>query len=73
MKLTNSITDVPGIEVGHAQDDDSLTGCTAILCRKGAVAGVEFGEDAADVGLGRRRADVEVVGDLRGGQALGGE
>lgn len=41
MKLTNSITDVPGIEVGHAQDDDSLTGCTAILCRKGAVAGVD--------------------------------
>lgn len=41
MKLTNSIVDVPGIEVGHAQDDDSLTGCTAILCRKGAVAGVD--------------------------------
>lgn len=41
MKLNNSITDVPGIEVGHAQDDDSLTGCTAILCRKGAVAGVD--------------------------------
>jgi L-aminopeptidase/D-esterase-like protein len=41
MKLTNSITDVPGIQVGHAQDDDALTGCTAILCRKGAVAGVE--------------------------------
>lgn len=41
MKLTNSITDVPGIEVGHAQDDDALTGCTAILCRKGAVAGVD--------------------------------
>jgi L-aminopeptidase/D-esterase-like protein len=41
MKLTNSITDVPGIQVGHAQDDDALTGCTAILCRKGAVAGVD--------------------------------
>lgn len=41
MKLTNSITDVPGIQVGQAQDDEALTGCTAILCRKGAVAGVD--------------------------------
>ena len=41
MKKQNSITDVPGIEVGHAQDDDALTGCTVILCRKGAVAGVD--------------------------------
>jgi L-aminopeptidase/D-esterase-like protein len=41
MKLTNSITDVPGIEVGHAQDDEALTGCTVILCRKGAVGGVD--------------------------------
>jgi L-aminopeptidase/D-esterase-like protein len=41
MKLSNSITDVPGIEVGHAQDDDALTGCTVLLCRKGAVAGVD--------------------------------
>ena len=41
MKLNNSITDVPGIEVGHAQDQEALTGVTAILCRKGAVAGVD--------------------------------
>lgn len=32
---------VPGIEVGHAQDDSALTGCTVLLCRKGAVAGVD--------------------------------
>ena len=38
---TGSITDVPGIEVGHAQDDAALTGCTVIMCRKGAVAGVD--------------------------------
>ena len=37
----NSITDVPGIEVGHAQDADALTGCTVILTRKGATAGVD--------------------------------
>src|SRR5688500_10827644 len=41
MKLKNAITDVRGIEVGHAQDDEALTGCTVILCRKGAVAGVD--------------------------------
>ena len=41
MKLNNAITDVRGIEVGHAQDDEALTGCTVILCRKGAVAGVD--------------------------------
>jgi len=41
MKLRNAITDVRGIEVGHAQNDDALTGCTVILCRKGAVAGVD--------------------------------
>ncbi|HXQ37390.1 MAG TPA: P1 family peptidase, partial [Anaerolineales bacterium] len=41
MKLKNAVTDVRGIEVGHAQDDQALTGCTIILCRKGAVAGVD--------------------------------
>lgn len=41
MNLTNAITDVPGIEVGHAQDNEALTGCTVILCRKGAVGGVD--------------------------------
>jgi len=41
MKLQNSITDVPGIEVGHAQESESLTGCTVVLCRKGAVGGVD--------------------------------
>lgn len=41
MKLHNSITDVPGIEVGHAQNEEALTGCTVILCREGAAAGVD--------------------------------
>ena len=41
MKLNNAITDVQGIEVGQAQDEAALTGCTVILCRKGAVAGVD--------------------------------
>lgn len=41
MRLKHAITDIRGIEVGHAQDEDALTGCTVILCRKGAVAGVD--------------------------------
>ena len=41
MKLKNAITDVPGIVVGQSQDDEALTGCTVILCREGAVAGVD--------------------------------
>ena len=42
MKLSHTLTDIQGIEVGHAQDDEGLTGCTVILCRKGAVAGVDI-------------------------------
>ncbi len=41
MKTTNAITDIPGIQVGHAQDLDALTGCTAIMCPGGAVGGVD--------------------------------
>jgi len=37
----NSITDVPGILVGHADDAEALTGCTVVLCEKGAVGGVD--------------------------------
>jgi len=33
------LTDIPGILVGHASDYDAGTGCTAILCEAGAVAG----------------------------------
>jgi L-aminopeptidase/D-esterase-like protein len=41
MNYYNAITDVPGVEVGQAQDETALTGCTVILCRKGAVGGVD--------------------------------
>lgn len=36
-----TITDVPGIRIGHAQDDEAITGCTVILCEAGAVGGVD--------------------------------
>jgi L-aminopeptidase/D-esterase-like protein len=36
-----SLTDIPGILVGHASDYDGLTGCTVILCEGGAVGGAD--------------------------------
>ncbi|HZJ99990.1 MAG TPA: P1 family peptidase [Tissierellaceae bacterium] len=34
-------TDIDEIKVGHAQDLDAATGCTVIICEKGAKAGVD--------------------------------
>ncbi|MGR6837153.1 P1 family peptidase [Syntrophomonas erecta] len=40
--MANSITDVPGIQVGSQQDIDALTGCTVVLTGpSGAVGGVD--------------------------------
>ena len=36
-----SITDVPGILVGHYTNIDAATGCTVVLCEDGAVGGVD--------------------------------
>lgn len=41
MTPIKSITDIPGIKVGHAQDDNAHTGCTVILCEGGAVGGMD--------------------------------
>lgn len=38
---TSSITDVPGIEVGHYTDTRRPTGCSVVIARDGAVAGVD--------------------------------
>lgn len=35
------ITGIPGIEIGHAHNLEAATGCTVILCREGASAGVD--------------------------------
>ncbi len=76
MTLKNAITDVRGIEVGQAQDEEALTGCTVILCRQGAVAGVDVRGSAP----GTRETDllnpvnlVEIVHAvvLTGGSAYG--
>ncbi len=36
-----AITSIPGLRVGHAQDDEALTGVTVVLCEQGAVGGVD--------------------------------
>jgi L-aminopeptidase/D-esterase-like protein len=41
LRLHNAITDVPGILVGQADDPQALTGCTVVLCERGAVGGVD--------------------------------
>jgi L-aminopeptidase/D-esterase-like protein len=40
-KSNNSITDIDGILVGHAQDMAALTGCTVIIYPNGAMGGVD--------------------------------
>lgn len=35
------LTDIPGIRVGHATNLEALTGCTVVLCERGAVAGYD--------------------------------
>lgn len=36
------ISDIDGFTVGHAQDYDAVTGCTAIICPDGAVTAVDI-------------------------------
>lgn len=51
--MLQSITDVPGIAVGHAQDFKAATGCTVIICPPGTIGGVDIRGSAA----GTRQVD----------------
>lgn len=71
-----AITDVSGIEVGHFSDPRRPTGCTVILAREGAVAGV----DVRGAAPGTRETDLLAPGNfvqqvhavmLAGGSAWG--
>lgn len=55
-----AITDVAGIEVGHHSDPRRPTGCTVILAREGAVAGV----DVRGAAPGTRETDLLAPGNL---------
>jgi L-aminopeptidase/D-esterase-like protein len=71
-----SLTDVPGLEVGHCTLTGRPTGCTVVLCERGAVGGVDVRGSAP----GTRETDllsptnaVETVNAilLSGGSAYG--
>ncbi|MFN8632513.1 MAG: P1 family peptidase [Chloroflexota bacterium] len=71
-----SICDVPGIAVGHATDEVAATGCTVMLCERGAVGGVDVRGAAPgtrETDLLRPTATVERVNAilLTGGSAYG--
>ena len=58
--MRKTITDVPGISVGHYTDDNAGTGCTVILCGDGAVGGVDVRGSAP----GTRETDLLKPGNL---------
>ncbi len=73
------ITDVDGIEVGHFTHDQRPTGCTVILCRHGAIGGVDApggnpGSRLTDMLQPIRNADESVIVEavvLTGGSDYG--
>lgn len=58
--MSSSITQVAGIEVGHYTDTRRPTGCTVVLARAGAVAGV----DVRGAAPGTRETDLLRPGNL---------
>lgn len=40
MDINNSITDISGITVGQVENTQALTGCSVVICKDGAVGGV---------------------------------
>lgn len=74
--MSHAITDVPGVLVGHAHDDDALTGCTVVLTPAGAVGGVDVrggGPGTRETDLLDPTANVSVVHAIAlcGGSAFG--
>jgi len=51
--MNSAITDIPGFQVGHAQNFKGATGCTVVLCPPGTVGGLDVRGSAA----GTRQAD----------------
>ena len=56
----SGILGVPGIRIGHYTDEESITGCTVVLCDHGAVAGV----DVSGSSPGTREIDLLRPGNL---------
>ena len=71
-----TITAVAGLEAGHYTDDANATGCTVVLCRDGAVGGVDVrggspGTRETDLLRPGRRVDLVHAVMLSGGSAFG--
>ena len=74
--MNQTITSVPGIEAGHYTDLQNATGCTVVLCRRGAVGGVDVrggspGTRETDLLQPSRRVDQLFAVALSGGSAFG--
>lgn len=74
--MNDTITSVPGIEAGQYTDLENATGCTVILCRKGAVGGVDVrggspGTRETNLLEPTRRVDQLFAVALSGGSAFG--
>jgi L-aminopeptidase/D-esterase-like protein len=74
--MNGTLTDVPGLRVGHQTNLDALTGCTVVLCPPGTVGGVDVRGGAPgtrETDLLRPEYNVEVVTGvvLSGGSAYG--
>ncbi len=74
--MNSTITAVSGIEVGHYTDMDHATGCTVIMCRRGAVGGVDVrggspGTRETDLLRPMHRVDRLHAVVLSGGSAFG--
>ena len=71
-----TLTSIPGLLVGHATNEEHRTGCTAILCPEGAVAGVDvcgFAPGSRETELLNPEARVDEIHGLllTGGSAFG--
>ena len=71
-----TLTSIPGLLVGHAANEEHRTGCTAILCPEGAVAGVDvcgFAPGSRETELLNPMARVDEIHGLllTGGSAFG--
>ncbi len=74
--MNDTITSVPGIEAGHHTDLENATGCTVVICRKGAVGGVDVrggspGTRETNLLEPTRRVDQLFAVALSGGSAFG--
>ena len=58
--MNSTITDVPGLRVGHFTNAEAATGCTVVICAEGAVGGVDVRGSAP----GTRETDLLRPGNL---------